>query len=272
MQLLIGLLLAILIALLAWRARALSTSGALAAILTGGLIFGLGGLSWAALLLVFFISSTALSKGFARRKAALNEKFSKGSRRDAGQVLANGGLGALLVVASALLGAPPWIWLAYVGAMAAVNADTWATELGVLNARPPRLITTGKPAERGTSGAISLLGTLAALSGAALVGLVAVLLPPPGFREWVTSGSVVLLAATLGGLAGSLFDSLLGATVQAIYYCPACLKETERHPQHLCGSTTQPLRGWQWLNNDGVNFLCSLAGALLAAALWALLA
>ena len=277
MQLLIGFLLAILIALLARRARALSPSGALAAILTGGLIFGLGGLPWAILLLVFFISSSALSRLFARRKASLDEKFSKGSQRDWGQVLANGGLGALLVLVFATLEAfgaalpGTWVWLAYAGAVAAVNADTWATEIGVLNPHPPRLITTGRPAERGASGAVSLLGTLAALGGAALVGLFAALFPPAGLPTEFTSGGIVLLVTALGGLAGSLFDSLLGATVQAIYYCPACQKETERYPQHTCGSFTQLRRGWRWLNNDGVNFLCSLAGALVAVIVWALL-
>jgi uncharacterized membrane protein len=154
--------------------------------------------------------------------------------------------------------------------MAAVNADTWATEIGVLNPHSPRMITTGKPAERGASGAVSLLGTLAALGGAALVGLFAALLPPSNLPSEITSGGMLLLTAALGGLAGSLFDSLLGATVQAIYYCPTCQKETERHPQHTCGSLTQPRRGWRWLNNDGVNFLCSIAGALVAVALWLL--
>ena len=98
MQIYIGFTLGILIAVLAWRAGALSTSGAWAAALTGGLVFGLGGLPWAALLLAFFISSSALSRLFGRRKAGLAEKFSKGHRRDWAQVLANGGLGALLAL------------------------------------------------------------------------------------------------------------------------------------------------------------------------------
>ena len=264
MQVLIGFFLAALIALLAWRARALSTSGAFAALLTGGLIFGLGGLSWATLLLVFFVSSSALSRLFAPRKAALSEKFSKGSRRDWAQVLANGGLGALLVVGFALLDEPVWIWAAYIGAMAAVNADTWATEIGVLNPSLPRLVTTWKPVERGTSGAVSRLGTLAALGGSALVGLAAVLV-----SSQLPLG-VALLAACLGGLVGSFFDSFLGATVQSIYYCPSCQKETERHPRHVCGSPTRHLRGWRWLDNDGVNFLCSLVGAIVAVLVWGL--
>ncbi len=268
MQLLYGFLLGALIGLLAWRVGALSPSGALAATLVGGLIFGLGGLSWAALLLAFFISSSLLSRLFSRRKAALSEKFSKGSRRDWGQVLANGGLGALLAVGWAALPGQAWIWVAYAGALAAVNADTWATELGVLSRGLPRLITSGRAVERGASGAVSLPGTLAALAGAALVAAIAALFLPVGQVASLPYRFGFFLAVLLSGLAGAVFDSLLGATVQAIYRCPACQKETERHPRHLCGTETVQVRGWRWLNNDLVNFACSLAGALLSTALW----
>jgi len=262
MQLLLGFTLGVLVAVLAWRANALSESGAVAAALTGGLIFGLGGLPWAALLLTFFLSSSVLSKAFGRRKITLNEKFSKGSRRDWGQVLANGGLGALLAIFYGVTPSP-WVWAAFVGSMAAVNADTWATELGVLSQTPPRLITTGMIVERGASGGVSLLGTLAALGGATLIGGVTIL-----SGGWVWS---LGLAAALGGLAGSLFDSFLGATVQAIYRCPACQKDTERHPRHLCGAATTQIRGWRWMDNDIVNLLCSFAGAGVAALIWLLI-
>ena len=171
---------------------------------------------------------------------------------------ANGGLGALLAAGLALWPDQGWLWLAYAGAMAAVNADTWATEVGVLSRTPPRLVTNGRVVARGTSGAITVLGTLAALGAAALVALLAALFSPPGQRL-LLAGAVML-----GGLAGSLFDSLLGATRQAIYHCPACQQETERHPTHTCGSPTTLLRGWRWMDNDVVNFLCSLAGAVVA--------
>ena len=265
LSLLFGFLLGVLIAALAWRAFALSNSGAAAAALTGGLIFGLGGLGWAVLLLAFFISSSGLSRAFASRKAGVYEKFSKGSRRDWGQVLANGGLGALLAVAHAVFPSQSWPWLAFAGAMAAVNADTWATELGVLSSKPPRRITTGKIVERGASGGITLLGTLAALAGAILIGGLAALFSARG-EAWF-----FLAIVPLAGLLGSLFDSFLGATVQVIYRCPACEKDTERHPLHLCGAETRRIRGWRWLNNDGVNFACSLAGAILAVILLSVL-
>jgi uncharacterized protein (TIGR00297 family) len=264
-QLLIGFMLGVGASGVAWRAGALTRSGSLAAALLGGLIFGLGGLHWAALLLLFFITSSGLSHFSGRRKAALAEKFSKGSQRDWGQVAANGGLGALLVIAHTLWTGQDWIWVAYAGALAAVNADTWATELGVLSQTPPRLITSGKAVERGASGGVSLAGTLAALGGAAIIGLAAELLSPQ------TRLGVTLLVVSLGGFTGSLFDSWLGATLQAIYHCPVCQKETERYPEHTCGSATTLLRGWRWLNNDLVNVACSLVGAGVAVGIWCFL-
>jgi uncharacterized protein (TIGR00297 family) len=178
--------------------------------------------------------------------------------------MANGGMGALLAVLSALLPGDAWPWLAFGGAMAAVNADTWATELGIFNPSPPRLITTGKTVERGTSGGITPLGYLAALGGSALIGLLAAL-----FSGDIPSAIMAAIAITLAGIAGSTFDSLLGATVQAIYYCPRCQKETERFPRHACGTRTIHQRGWRWLDNDWVNFSCSLVGALAAWGIWA---
>ncbi|MFN2152071.1 MAG: DUF92 domain-containing protein [Anaerolineales bacterium] len=264
MQITIGILFGVIISIAAWRAGSLTRSGAWAAAITGGLIFGLGGLPWAVLLLTFFVSSSALSQAFKQRKIAVSEKFSKGSQRDWGQVLANGGLGTLLVIAFAFFPEQTWIWFAYAGAMATVNADTWATELGVLNPSHPRLITTGQPMDPGTSGAISLYGTLATTAGAALIGLAGAIFSPTGERL------PLVLAATLGGLCGSLFDSLLGATIQAIYHCPQCDKDTERHPLHTCGTETTQIRGWDWLNNDLVNFMASMIGAVVAVIIWVL--
>jgi len=261
-QFFIGILLGALIGYGAYRAGALTRSGAWAAALTGGLIFGLGGLPWAVLLLTFFISSSVLSRTFVKRKEALSEKFSKGSRRDYGQVLANGGLGSLLAISLALQPDQGWQWVAFAGAMAAVNADTWATELGVLSPTRPHLITSGKVVERGTSGGVTLVGYLAALGGAGLIGVAALLFMPD--TAWLGFVGIIALA----GLAGSTFDSLLGATLQAIYFCPQCQKETEHHPVHGCGTGTTQMRGWRWLNNDMVNLLCSLVGALVAVGVW----
>jgi uncharacterized protein (TIGR00297 family) len=258
MQLFLGFLIAILIAFLAYKARSLNQSGAVAAALTGTVIFGIGGWKWAVLLLTFFITSSVLSRAFKKRKQGLDEKFSKGHERDAGQVFGNGGVATLFAALHFFFPNETWPWLGFAAALAAVNADTWATELGVLNPNPPRMITNlNKVVEKGTSGGISLTGTLASLAGSALIGILAASLHP-------TPAPVsIFIVVTSAGLAGSLFDSFLGGTVQAMYYCPTDEKETEKHPLHTCGSKTVHLRGWKWLDNDWVNFACGAFGVFI---------
>jgi uncharacterized protein (TIGR00297 family) len=257
MQIIIGFSLALIVAYLAYRARSLDHNGALASIVVGTVIFGLGGWEWAVLLLTFFITSSGLSRAFKNRKREADEKYAKGGRRDAGQVFGNGGIATLFAALHYFFPAAAWPWLGFAASLAAVNADTWATELGVLNPTPPRLITgLRKVVEKGTSGGVSLTGTLASLAGAAAIGLPAAVLAPAGI-DWS-----IFWTVTLAGLAGSLFDSLLGATVQAIYYCPACQKETERHPTHGCGTGTTKIRGLTWLDNDWVNFACGAFGVV----------
>ncbi|MBN1140033.1 MAG: DUF92 domain-containing protein [Anaerolineae bacterium] len=272
-----GILISGLIGLAAYRRGSLARSGVVGAMIVGTAIFGFGGWVWGALLIVFFVLSSALSHYKAAAKADLAEKFDKGHRRDLGQALANGGAGALIAVAF-LFYPQPVLLAAFVGAMAAVNADTWATELGVLSKRPPRLITTWRIVEAGSSGGVSLPGTLAALAGALAIGLVAaIMIVLDGLlggsvnallgADGLLGGTFLFPAAALGGLAGSLFDSVLGATVQAIYYSPARHKETEKKVDPG-GAPNLYRRGWPWLTNDWVNFLSSLVGAAIGALAW----
>ncbi len=176
----------------------------------------------------------------------------------AGQALANGGIGAFLALVYGLIGEPTWLLAAFAGVMATVTADTWATELGVLSKQPPRSITTMRPVAPGTSGGISLMGLLASAIGAALIG--AVLMLGLAFERG-TWQIWIVLAALLGGLAGSLLDSLLGATLQAMYSGPN--GETERH-RNAHGQPNRLIRGLPWMNNDMVNMLSSLGGGLVA--------
>ncbi|MCU0520173.1 MAG: DUF92 domain-containing protein [Anaerolineae bacterium] len=268
----LGILFSGLIATVAYRRGALSRSGAYGAVITGTLIFGLGGWVWGALLITFFVLSSLLSKYKESTKAQFSEKFAKGSRRDLGQVLANGGAGALLALAYTFCGHPA-LFFAFLGAMATVNADTWATELGVLDPAPPRLITTGAAVERGTSGGISRHGMLATLAGGVAIGLSgwAYQHLAGGLRGApappLVGGAIIMAACVLGGLAGSLGDSLMGATIQAIYYSECRGKETER-PIDGDGVRNRLIRGWVWLSNDWVNFLSSAAGAAVGAAVY----
>src|SRR5215210_5528705 len=181
MQILYGFILAIVVAYLAYRAHSLDKSGAVAATVVGTVIFGVGGWQWAVLLLTFFITSSGLSRAFMKRKADLSEKFSKGHERDAGQVFGNGGLATFFAALHAVYPESIMPWIGFAASLAAVNADTWATELGVLNPTPPRMITNlSKRVEKGTSGGVSLFGTLASLLGSAVIAFPAILLSPTG--------------------------------------------------------------------------------------------
>jgi len=256
-----------LIGYLGYRARALTWDGAVAACLVGGTIFGFGGIGCALLLILFFASSSALSffKSADTRKQRAAETFEKGGRRDAAQVLANGGVAS---VAALLLGltsgsAASLFFGAFVGALAAATADTWATEIGVLSTSEPRLVTTGKTVPPGTSGGITWLGTLAAMSGALLLGVAAALMSLfPFFSLPAVPPFSVVLAGLLGGTTGMLADSLLGATVQASYFCPKCNKPTESR-LHNCGTPTKLTRGLPLVNNDLVNVAGTAIGSII---------
>ena len=145
--------------------------------------------------------------------------------RTGAQVAANGGLVALLSVWHAYAPSPE-LAAAMAGAIATVTADTWGTEIGLLSPERPRLITTRRPVPPGTSGAVTWWGTIAGIAGAALIAAGAswLLRLPPG---------VIWLAGILGMTA----DSILGAMVEGAV---------------------------EWMNNDAVNTLATVAGAVLA--------
>ncbi|RJE89800.1 DUF92 domain-containing protein [Paenibacillus sp. 1011MAR3C5] len=276
LRLLIGLLGSGLAAAAAYRARSLSGSGAWSAMVMGTGFVTLGEPVWFGVLIAFFISSTFWSKWkrHTRSKRDAEAKYAKSGRRDAGQVWANGGAGLLLCVLHALFPHDGWL-LAYIGVMASVNADTWATEIGALSRSVPRSIVSGKQVPTGTSGGVTPLGSAAALGGAAFIGAVAALLlavPQPGEAAAGLSGAAaagLIAAAAAAGLAGAFADSLLGATGQAMYRCQVCGSETERTGH--CGSPTRHIRGFAALDNDRVNLLSSLVAGLLALAIGQLL-
>lgn len=261
-QVAIGAVLALAVVMLSYYAGALSRSGAVAAFILGSVVFGFGGIPLALLLLGFFIPSSALSLLFKKRKASVENNYEKGSRRDGFQVLANGGVAGGMALVHLILPGSPLPWLAAAAALAGASADTWATELGALSRHDPILISNGRRVPKGTSGGISLAGILASLGGAALIATLFFFLPPPGLERIQLVGYFPVIA--FSGLIGSLVDSWLGATLQTMYYCPVCRKETEKHPLHGCGTPTYHLRGWKWLNNDWVNLACTLSATVMA--------
>jgi uncharacterized protein (TIGR00297 family) len=199
----------------------LTPAGAAAALAVGAAtVWGVGWRGFG-LLLAFFVSGSLLTRG--------------GGRRNARQVVANGGVAALAALAGS--------WPAFAGAVAAATADTWATEIGAFSPTPPRVITSGAPVARGANGGITPLGTAGGVLGALLIAGLTYVLAPRGAAPGLTNpGGLAALVAVAGAL-GMLIDSLLGATAQG---------------RHEDG----------WLDNDAVNLAMTLAGAGIAAAGW----
>lgn len=271
-----GMVLSTAIGGLAYKRGSLSASGWFGAVLTGTLTFGFGGWAWGSTLITFFLSSTLLSHYKESVKIArAGEKFAKGSRRDFFQAVANGGPGALLALAYGLLHEPPLLQAIFVGIKATATADTWATELGVLSTEQPRLITTLKTVEPGTSGAITMTGTGASAAGGLLIGCAML-----GFtalaeinhpnKSPITAHLWMVPAGLLGGLAGSLSDSLMSATVQ-VKYLDVNGNETEQ-PFNKDGSPNTYQQGVRWFTNDLVNLSSTLTGGAVSILMYYLLA
>jgi uncharacterized protein (TIGR00297 family) len=247
----LAVLLATVVAFVAYRSRALTFGGAVAAVVVGSATVGGSGWWSGAALVVFFVTSTILSKVRSARSTEIRQQ--RGHRRDAIQVFANGGIAALMSLIGWILDTDH----ATAGALCAISAataDTWATEIGRLTQWPPRSIVNGTRVPVGTSGAVSVPGTAASLVGSlAIAGFAAAGVT----NDWVRVGAsapATLVLIAVAGFAGSLLDSLLGATLQESFYCESCGKATESRV-HWCGAGTIRVGGVARINNDVVNLV-----------------
>jgi uncharacterized protein (TIGR00297 family) len=235
--------------------RSLTSSGAVAAILVGIAVFLGFGVSGLLLLGVFFSSSTYWSNYKSSAKNEMEDRLEKGAKRDWRQVVANGGTGALF---SILYYFEPSIILlvGFTVSLASANSDTWASEIGSLSKKNPIYIRTLRRVEKGTSGAVSLLGSTAALLGSLLIAGVSFMLFPLNIYH--------LLIIFLFGFIGNIVDTVFGAFYQKVYTCNQCGIETEK--KNHCQKPTVRIKGLRLVDNDMVNFLSGLIAALLAIA------
>lgn len=252
----IGFLVTGVIAFFSYKLGFLTFSGAIASTAVGTMVLGLGSLNWGIVLLWFFFSSSILSKMGKKEKDRLSSLWTKGDKRDAWQVLANGAVASLLVICHKI-SPEPIRYILFISAMAAVTADTWGTEIGVLSKSPVRSILNFRIVPKGTSGGITLLGSTASLLGSFSVAILGILSP---FAPYELKLETIFLV-TLAGFSASLLDSIAGATIQSQYGCPVCSDITERKVH--CNQNTSLESGWKFIDNDLVNFICSVFGALI---------
>lgn len=254
-----GMVLALLVAFLSFRAKFLNASGAVATMILGTIVFGIGRWMFSAPILTFFILSSLLSKVGKARKRKYAGLLEKTGARDVWQVAANGGLAGLILLMWYIWQQPIW-YLLFAGSLASVTADTWGTEIGMLSKTKPRFILNFKPVPAGTSGGITLLGTLGAALGSLVLASVSAAFGPHSSPRLIGWREFVILFSS--GLIASLFDSFLGATVQAKYRCVVCDKETEK--RRHCHHQADFIDGHRWINNDVVNILAAFFGVAIA--------
>jgi uncharacterized protein (TIGR00297 family) len=253
------------LALGAWKAHILDEGGAISAFLIGLATFVVpaDGWKWFIVLLVFLMISSYMThyKYQAKRKKGFAQE--KGGARGWPNVSANGIVAGLMALSIPFIPqqSQELVLAAFLGAVATANADTLATEIGLLNPSDPRLITNlRKIVPAGTSGGISIFGEIATLSGALVIGVAAGFLRMTGNPGWPLS--VIIGTTMIAGLVGCSVDSLIGATVQGIYRCSVCNKITENRKH--CGSPSIPLRGHKAIDNNVVNLIATIFGAAFA--------
>ena len=252
-QIFLGLLLSLLIIILSYRLKFLDGSGLAVTFLLATAIFGLGGLKWTVPILVFFIFSSLLSKAGKGIKDRFKDTFEKSGVRDYAQVIANGGIGGILVVIYYFFPHEIFYYL-YIISLAVATADTWGTEIGIMFGKKPRLITNFRKVEPGISGAISFYGSLGAFLGSVILVLSGAIFINP-----LTLEMIILLA--LLGFLGSFIDSFIGATIQGQFRCMKCGKYTEKRMH--CGVETDHERGLLFFNNDRVNITAAIVAILI---------
>ena len=246
------LALSALLGVLTWRARAATPAGAATgAVITASLMFSTAffpyrpwhtGLVPALAVVVLAFAATRVGRRMKERLGTAEARRG----RSASQIAANLGVAALVAIASFQSWMLDQRWslnvsragvsllVLTVAALAEAAADTVSSEIGQVLGGRPRMITTLRAVEPGTDGAVSMAGTVAGVIAAAVVA---------GLGAWALRGNRVFFAVSCaGGVFGLLFDSLLGATLEA----------------------------WDWLNNDAVNFLSTASAAGFALALLAM--
>ncbi|MCG3224424.1 MAG: DUF92 domain-containing protein, partial [Candidatus Heimdallarchaeota archaeon] len=184
--------------------------------------------------------------------------------RDSVQAMVNSIVPATLVFIAVLVREPIFTIMAG-GAFATSLSDTLGTEIGVLSKKKPRLST--KPwikTERGTPGAVSLIGLLASIIAAAVIaGIGLGVSYLDNFVVMSSSKILFLIAVIIGGFLGAYTDSIFACTIQKMNKCKKCGKITEKKVH--CNEETVFYSGIHWMHNDVVNLFSVAIGAFISA-------
>ncbi len=294
-----GLLMMCMIGFLVYKIGFVDISGLIGAFIIGFTTWYTGGPAAFVLLLFFFTSAGIATKFKYKAKAKQGLAQESKGKRSWRNVMASGLIPMFFSIGMWLTGFAPWgaqysalgidviangtstlpYWMfgGFIGAVATTTADTLASEIGVFSKSKPRLITNlRRRVPRGTIGAVSLLGELAAVGAGIGLGFIAV------FFAIVAPGSIPINLAVTGGLEhlafiiplgiltafiGCNLDSLIGAMVQNKFVCEICGAVTEK--EFHCEYETKYIGGFKKFSNMHVNLGSSGMGATLGVVLGA---
>ena len=247
----------LLVAIVSYKSKQLTLGGCFTAFFVGYILLFVGGFASLSIMLFFFITAGLIGK-VTKKDKTIDKITKKGSNRDSIQVLANGGLSALTLIAYYFTNDPLYI-ACFASCIAESCADTWSSEIGVLSNKAPVSILNFKPIAKGLSGGVSLLGTAAALLASILVGVL--------YLSSYTSSTLPLFFIVISsGFFSSVVDSLLGATVQVHYYDDKLklVRECEIDEE---GNKLPKIRGIRFFDNDMVNLSSNLISMLFTLSL-----
>jgi uncharacterized protein (TIGR00297 family) len=184
----------------------LTIVAAIVAAILAVVIYAGTGYSGIALLGSFFILGIAATAWKKKVKEKLSPEVNR-NKRDAKQVLANGGLAGISGITALFLPEHENLFLFVMAcSLSSATADTVSSELGIVHGRQCYNILSFKKDLRGGNGVISIEGILFGLAGSILVAVIF-----SAVTEWnITSFLIIIIAGTFGNLV----DSFLGATLE----------------------------------------------------------
>ncbi|OWK17076.1 TMEM19 [Cervus elaphus hippelaphus] len=240
-----------------FKKKSLDHSGALGGLVVG-FILTIANFSFFTSLLMFFLTSSKLTKWKGEAKKRLDSEYKEGGQRNWIQVFCNGAVPtelALLYMIESGPGEIPidfsrqhtasWMCLSLLAALACSAGDTWASEVGPVLS---------------TNGGVTMVGLASSLLGGTFVGIAYFLTQLVFVNDLDISAPQwpIIAFGGLAGLLGSIVDSYLGATMQF-----SGLDESTGMVVNSPGKEVKYIAGKPILDNNAVNLFSSVLVALL---------
>ncbi len=263
-QLITGSILSTLAGWIAYKRDAISVTGFIALVSITVLFLCLSGWNWFLLLFFMFGSSSALTRYRHGDKADMDSVIAKTGPRDAQQAFAN--FGASIVCFLTYQFYPSEIVAAaYIGSVAGVNADSWASEIGGLSKKPPRMITNFSIVPKGISGGVTFLGTVGGILGSAFISITGLYLISLSIN--LNHPGKIFIAAFSGGVLGLITDSLIGDKFQILFENVKGYTEQAMDGAHQ----NKIIKGCKYINNDLVNLIAAFFACFCTSIIYILL-